>query len=39
LSDEKWAEYFSKGKYAANHSELLKLVKFCFAIPARNGNA
>lgn len=38
LSHEKWAQYFSADNNAANHSELLKLVQFCFSIPAHNGN-
>jgi hypothetical protein len=33
-----WAAYFSTECNIANYPELLNLVNFCFAIPARNGN-
>jgi hypothetical protein len=39
LSDEKWAQYFSKGNYADSHLELLRLAQFGFAIPGRSGKA
>jgi hypothetical protein len=36
MSHEKWAKYFTKGNIAAN-PKLLKLLQFCFVIPAHNG--
>lgn len=38
LAHEKWARYFSLDNNAINHPELLKVVQFCFAIPAHNAN-
>jgi len=38
VSHEKWAKYFTKGNIAANHPKLLKLLQFCFVIPAHNGD-